>query len=73
MLGTQAAPHSGYSDVPKRVDVRTLKEVLGHENLDTTMIYTHVVDENLRDAAAKNPLAGLRPPQSAKKAQDKAK
>ncbi len=55
------------------VDVRTLKEVLGHENLDTTMIYTHVVDENLRDAAAKNPLAGLRPPQSAKKAQDKAK
>lgn len=43
------------------VDVRTLKEVLGHENLDTTMIYTHVVDENLRDAAVKNPLSGQKP------------
>lgn len=41
------------------VDVRTLKEVLGHENLDTTMIYTHVVDENLRDAARMNPLNTL--------------
>ncbi len=43
------------------VDVRTLKEVLGHENLDTTMIYTHVVDENLRDAAMRNPLSGQKP------------
>lgn len=43
------------------VDVRTLKEVLGHENLDTTMIYTHVVDQNLRDAALSNPLSGERP------------
>lgn len=41
------------------VDVRTLKEVLGHENLDTTMIYTHVIDENLRDAAKMNPLNEL--------------
>ena len=41
------------------VDVRTLKEVLGHENLDTTMIYTHVVDQNLRDAAEANPLNQL--------------
>ena len=40
-------------------DVRTLKEVLGHENLDTTMIYTHVVDQNLRDAAEANPLNQL--------------
>lgn len=43
------------------VDVRTLKEVLGHENLDTTMIYTHVVDQNLQDAAEANPLAALSP------------
>ena len=43
------------------VDVRTLKEVLGHENLDTTMIYTHVVDQNLKDAADANPLAQLSP------------
>ena len=41
------------------VDVRTLKEVLGHESLDTTMIYTHVVDENLREAARLNPLNEL--------------
>lgn len=43
------------------VDVRTLKEVLGHENLDTTMIYTHVVDQNLKDAADANPLSKLQP------------
>ena len=55
------------------VDVRTLKEVLGHENLDTTMIYTHVVDENLRDAAAKNPLANVHPPAAAKAVQKKNK
>lgn len=55
------------------VDVRTLKEVLGHENLDTTMIYTHVVDENLRDAAARNPLANVQPPKPPKKEPEKAK
>jgi site-specific recombinase XerD len=43
------------------VDVRTLKDVLGHEDLDTTVIYTHIVDENLRDAAARNPLSGQKP------------
>ena len=43
------------------VDVRTLKEVLGHENLDTTMIYTHVIDQNLKDAADANPLSHLKP------------
>lgn len=41
------------------VDVRTLKEVLGHQNLDTTMIYTHVVDKNLKEAAALNPLSKI--------------
>lgn len=40
------------------VDVRTIKEVLGHENLDTTAIYTHVINDNLREAAERNPLAG---------------
>lgn len=38
------------------VDVRTLKEILGHENLNTTMIYTHIVDQNLKEAAKVNPL-----------------
>ncbi len=41
------------------VDVRVLKEVLGHENLDTTQIYTHVANEQVRGAVEKNPLAGI--------------
>ncbi len=41
------------------VDVRALKEVLGHENLDTTQIYTHVANEQIRNAMFKNPLAGI--------------
>ena len=43
------------------VDVRTLQEVLGHENLNTTQIYTHVDNSGLRIAAAANPLASFRP------------
>lgn len=39
------------------VDVRTLQEVLGHDHLNTTQIYTHVDNENLRTAARANPLA----------------
>jgi site-specific recombinase XerD len=39
------------------VDVRTLQDVLGHENLNTTQIYTHIDNEGLRVAAAANPLA----------------
>lgn len=39
------------------VDVRTLQEILGHENLNTTQIYTHVENENLRRAAAMSPLS----------------
>ena len=41
------------------VDVRALKEVLGHENLDTTQIYTHVANEQIRNAMNKNPLADV--------------
>ena len=43
------------------VDVRTLQEVLGHEHLNTTQIYTHVDNSELRIAAAANPLADFDP------------
>ena len=43
------------------VDVRTLQEILGHDNLNTTQIYTHVDNANLRDAMQANPLAKIRP------------
>lgn len=42
------------------VDVRTLQEVLGHEHLNTTQIYTHVGNDDLRLAAQANPLANIK-------------
>ena len=42
------------------VDVRTLQEVLGHDHLNTTQIYTHVDNDDLRTAARANPLAKVR-------------
>lgn len=42
------------------VDVRTLQEVLGHEHLNTTQIYTHVDNDDLRVAAKANPLGNLK-------------
>ena len=42
------------------VDVRTLQEVLGHDHLNTTQIYTHVDNEDLRTAAKANPLGNVR-------------
>lgn len=39
------------------VDVLLLKEILGHENLSTTQIYTHVANEQIKQAVASNPLA----------------
>ena len=38
------------------VDVRTLQEVLGHDHLNTTQIYTHVDSDDLRTAARADPL-----------------
>ena len=43
------------------VDVRVLKEVLGHENLGTTEIYTHLSSEQMKNAADSNPLAKIKP------------
>ena len=42
------------------VDVRALQEVLGHEHLNTTQLYTHVDNEALRTAARANPLANIK-------------
>ncbi|MEE0969817.1 MAG: tyrosine-type recombinase/integrase [Clostridia bacterium] len=44
------------------VDVRTLKDILGHEQLNTTQIYTHVSNKNMEDAMAQNPLSKVKPP-----------
>jgi site-specific recombinase XerD len=38
------------------VDIRTLQDVLGHENLATTQIYTHIADSDLKTAMNANPL-----------------
>lgn len=46
------------------VDIRTLQSILGHTSVDTTMIYTHIEDRSIREAAAKNPLATVRPHKS---------
>ena len=43
------------------VDVRTLQELLGHEHLNTTEIYTHIENTDLRLAADSNPLAKYKP------------
>ena len=42
------------------VDVRTLQEILGHDHLNTTQIYTHVDNTDLRIAAQANPLSHVK-------------
>ena len=39
------------------VDIRALQELLGHESISTTEIYTHVDNEQIRSAVENNPLA----------------
>ena len=41
------------------VDVKTVQEVLGHENLNTTQIYTHIENTELKVASEANPLSKL--------------
>ncbi|MBU5437631.1 tyrosine recombinase XerC [Tissierella sp. MSJ-40] len=39
------------------VDILALQEILGHESVSTTQIYTHIDNERLRDAIKSNPLS----------------
>ena len=45
------------------VDVRAVQEVLGHDHLNTTEIYTHIDNEGLRVAASANPLSRVKVPE----------
>ena len=42
------------------VDIRILKDILGHENLGTTEIYTHLSNQQMQDAVKSNPLSDIR-------------
>ena len=41
------------------VDIRALQVLLGHESIATTEIYTHVDNEQVRNAIEKNPLSNI--------------
>jgi integrase/recombinase XerC len=42
------------------VDIRVLQDILGHENLGTTEIYTHTSNAQMEEAAKSNPLASFK-------------
>lgn len=42
------------------VDIRVLKDILGHANLGTTQIYTHISDKQIKNAIDSNPLATVK-------------
>lgn len=42
------------------VDIRVLKDILGHANLGTTQIYTHVSNTQIKQAVDSNPLANVK-------------
>lgn len=48
------------------VDVRVLKDILGHEQLNTTQIYTHVSDTQMERAMNSNPLSEIKAPHAQK-------
>ena len=60
-LSTHKLRHTAATTMFKygHVDVRTLQQILGHESLNTTQIYTAVDNEQLQLAVNSNPLAGM--------------
>ncbi len=50
-----------------KVDVLVLKEILGHENLGTTEIYTHIMDDQIKSAIDANPLHTQKPSKTSQK------
>lgn len=42
-----------------QVDIRALQVLLGHESISTTEIYTHVNNDQVREAIEKNPLSNI--------------
>ncbi len=51
-------------------DMLALKEILGHEHVSTTEIYTHISDEQLKKAATSSPLADVKPQRKKKVSDD---
>lgn len=52
------------------VDIRVLKDILGHEQLNTTQIYTHLSDSSMKHAMELNPLSSVKGRKKAKKSKD---